>query len=1325
MSITENISSLFHRFISYVNTKWLGQAQQLNVDLIPEITRSFLSAAVEDRVKFLAREDQTKEDTYRPEVLGNYKTRMEDKLRIELKQNFVRGSFLVDIEKHLTDCKLPMNLTDELLASPTSLWQVLKTRGSFGTRRLRPHEAQVLFGIILRAVQQFTLDIVRFDYPPKGKGTDVPAETQKTIRKILRRVDEIARLVESPVEVKSAAKAETELRVAIARAKGAACLPLRPIPTSPLEHEDLEKHYVGRPDEDALRLARQIRHADGTILVTGYRGVGKSSFVNRVIFHTLEAQNEFPKDGWIVVPINVNLAKVAGVQNILRLTLRSVREALLESNSRLPRRIKARDSSQFGSIRLPLRTEEEIEPLEEAYIRATYKVTMSQTNGTERRSDLGSSFSVGANKLVTGAIGVELGKFLEAGVKRTKVEKINRELNLLDYDENAAEQSLAKLIYSLATPRPLYGENGGKNVQIKLVFVFDELDKMDVEKGLKPMIEGLKNLFLQQYSVFILVTSKRFYYDLLKDRAIEDAMLNSYFSAIVHVPLLSFAQARKMVENWVDWDATEQLQTKSPEELKLIEQLTRVLVYRSFGNPRDIIRELRLMQEWADTEQPYLTDRLAKSPALQIFAAIQDCVEKTAVPQQSTSVAPRESDGSIALVSERLVGDEARLEQIRRGLYILTEELINRQTLTLDNRKPTTPNTESVEQKPASAPTPWQQQLEEFLGKITKPAPSSSESTPLTKIQQDNFSLLSLEDVRQLAKRLGGYLSLVHDNPDLFPTGEEWGPRRPLFFMQGNDQLRVTNDFYSLTGRQALAATGETQTPVSHTMTAEDLKAEAENLAGQQSWASKLAAINIISQLPSAKVSSTLEQFLWDVVASDQEASHRLAAAERLTPAGLFNKQSPNRIGLINTEKDERVRSILIRLLGGAPNEEARKLATDTIIKMLKDDTASTTRLLSDSVAIEALTVLQTVADRDETDVVLKWLITGLKGDLVESTAIKVLTTFAEKFSVDIANKILSIDGVLMFFVQGSSQNVWQQLLTPGAPRPDSALKVYLRELLRSAPLLYALKLLAADEKIDVDDLLAYTWEVALETDPEHLSLVIFTELLKRREEQNTFGKTRLLSSLQKTREFQNRLLPFLNRALSKAVEDKKYKDAEVVFLRETFGELETQPEPPPPPKPKFNPADIFKRPPSTFDFGNIETTSERKPNLTVGMIGAWAVSFLLAAFFFRRGLDPEASFSTVLMSRFILFLGDAAIAFPFFQTFWEEKQTGRFKQTAITVIGPTVVLSYYLHTKYFGPLTFWNQVLQFLVHLPAIFFAYGAVWFPIERRSARYSSIT
>ena len=578
------------------------------IEFIPDITGYFFSEAIDDRAKYLATGAVNQEESFRQEVTREYRARVHEAISIELKLRSPRWQRFRELDNRLAVIKLPASFSYCIDGTKESILESMRVRGTFCEGRLDSHEALAAFSAFLRAIQQVALDIVRVDYPATGTGTEVPRSAEEVIRRILLHVEEFQRLLQTPVAVKSLASAETELRVLVARAKGVACLPLRPIPTSPLSSRNLAKHYVGRPDEQALRLARQIRHADGTILVTGYRGVGKSSFVNRAIYHALGAQEEDPSDGWLIVPVTVNLAKVSGVQNILRITLRSLREALLEPNTRKARVIPG----YLESIPLPLSKQDEIEPLEEAYIRATYKVTMSSANGSEKRWDLGSSFSIDPGKLLGGSIvGLELGKFLEAGVKNTKTEKINRELSLLDFDENAAEENLARLIQSLAKSRPLFP--GGPDVRIKLVFIFDELDKMDIDTGLKPMIEGLKNLFLQQYSVFILVTSKRFYYDLLKDRAIEDAMLNSYFSAIVHVPLLSFAQARKMVHDWVDWNATEHLKTPAPAETKLIDQLTRVLVYRSFGNPRDIIRELRLMQDWADTVgQPYLTDRLGK-----------------------------------------------------------------------------------------------------------------------------------------------------------------------------------------------------------------------------------------------------------------------------------------------------------------------------------------------------------------------------------------------------------------------------------------------------------------------------------------------------------------------------------------------------------------------------------------------------------------------------------------------------------------------------------------------------------------------------------------
>ena len=130
----------------------------------------------------------------------------------------------------------------------------------------------MLSGIFLRAVQQVALEIIRVELPATGQ--EVRPTVPDIVRRILGRVEKLQRLLQTPVQLKSPAKAETELRVLVARARGVVCLPLSSIPTAPLSSKDLEQHYVGRPDEQASKLARQIRHADGTILVTGYRGVG-------------------------------------------------------------------------------------------------------------------------------------------------------------------------------------------------------------------------------------------------------------------------------------------------------------------------------------------------------------------------------------------------------------------------------------------------------------------------------------------------------------------------------------------------------------------------------------------------------------------------------------------------------------------------------------------------------------------------------------------------------------------------------------------------------------------------------------------------------------------------------------------------------------------------------------------------------------------------------------------------------------------------------------------------------------------------------------------
>ncbi len=1208
-------------------------------------------------MKFLADGAAGQEDSYRDEVTREYRERVEQAIRQELKAHSTLWPRFKEVEEKLRVIKLPTEFTDDLYSTRAAVLEFMRGRMVFFPGRLGSYEALVLAGIFLRGVQQVALEIIRVELAATAQ--EVRPSVPDIVRRILARVERLQRLLQTPAELNNPAKAETELRVLIARAKGVACLPLRSIPTAPLTSKDLEKHYVGRPDEQTSKLARQIRHADGTILVTGYRGVGKSSFVNRVIFHALAAQKDVPNDGWVIVPVTVNLAKVAGVQNILRLTLRSVRDALLESDSRTARSIPG-----FDSTPLPLSKENEIEPLEEAYIRATYKVTMSRSTGSERQMNLGSSISLDPGKWFGGkVVGVELGKFLEAGIKKTKTEKINRELSLLDFDENAAEDSLGRLIRSLAMPRPLRPD--GPDVRIKLVFIFDELDKMDIPTGLKPMIEGLKNLFLQQYSVFMLVTSKGFYYELLKDRAIEDAMLNSYFSAIVHVPLLSYSQARQMVNDWVDWNATDQLKTPKPAESKLIDQLTRLLIYRSFGNPRDIIRELRLMQEWADTtEQPYLTDRLSKSPNFQIFAAVQECIEKTAVPPQASSSPTTDGDGSVALASERLIGDEARLEQVRRGLYILTEELINRQTIPLT-----------------------------FPEGVTDP----DSLTPLQKIHRNNFSLLSLDDVLHLTKRLGGFLSLIHDNTELFVTAD-WGTREPLFEVNSTE-LRVNNNFYALTGRQATAATTESAASP-QTKSTDELISDAESFATQESWAAKLKAINITKQIGPEKLTPALEDFLWKVATSDPEPSHRFVAAERLPPKTESLIRIKTLGVLLTTETDERVLSIFLRLLSGATDDEARKIATDTIVEFLKLGVGSKGfRRVTESTTVEALTVLQTVASHDVTSELLEMMNVAASTELLQTTAISVLKKMSEQFGVDIADQIIANDKLFNFFISGRVE--YEREVFASSYRPNNVLKPYLRELLTRDPLVNASKLLAAKSTLYVNDLLGDIWDVAFVNNPQDAAIYVFQQMV---DPKSGTESRRLQISLALSSEFQTRILPYLRRHLPQLIEKKVFTADQSKLIADQLSSMETEAADVMAEVRRIEDSEYFRR----YGKTTSSSFSEISPTRTIVYTVAGILLFLPGFFFYKVDLAANASWGTMVKSRLLLLVLDGIIVYAFLSAFtWlrSSRPLGKPPEpTAFFALFVPVVLALnYIHTTYIGPLHFWPQVLQFIINWPAI----------------------
>jgi hypothetical protein len=346
-------------------------------------------------------------------------------------------------------------------------------------------------------------------------------------------------------------------------------LPMQPLVVSPLQNKDFSMY--ARPQKDATQLASQLIRGDGIFLITGYRGVGKSTFINFVLQRCAKLewkQTEIPP--WHLIPVNVSLAKASGTKYILRLCLRKMYESIMQQ-----------------STTKSLLTAEEQLKLTFAYYCSVYRINIQQDTNVETlkfiESQIGWNIksSTLTNSNLLGLL-PEIG--LTAKVNRSETRKTASTIALPDYDEDKAEEDiveLIKMLASLALP-PI------RKYRLKLVFIFDEVDKMNSQDQ-EDLITQLKNLFLERNAVFLILTSKDFYYMWLDQRKKEDAVLTSYFSGITMVPLFTSDDTNLLLQRLLSINVDKLL----PNELSFLFTLAHYLTYHARGIPRDIVRELQ------------------------------------------------------------------------------------------------------------------------------------------------------------------------------------------------------------------------------------------------------------------------------------------------------------------------------------------------------------------------------------------------------------------------------------------------------------------------------------------------------------------------------------------------------------------------------------------------------------------------------------------------------------------------------------------------------------------------------------------------------------
>lgn len=499
---------------------------------------------------------------------------------------------------------------------------------------------------IAYALQETAFGIPKIMY----SGTEqVSDKVEDGLTNILENVDTIRQHYELQAPVLGLSSAAIRLYQEIAQVDGYVILPLKRLPTASLTKDDLKDFYVSRRLVDVDNLARSILRNDGVILVAGYRGVGKSTFVNAALSKLPDIEKlQQGNVQWRVVPVQISVAKIAGdagALNVLRLCIRALYRTFLGTDSTRP----------DADLEKPL-DKSDVHLLKWANLRASYKVDMTQGESISSLRDLEVSLDLKPGDLLpkpitSGILGLLLpglsGKYSKEWKKQ-----VEQTIALLDYDAERAEEDIVRIIDQLSRP------GTRRKVGIKLVFIFDEMDKLEIEE-VKTLIKQLKNLFLTRNAVFLLVTGKEVYYERLKGQKDEDSPFGSYFSNVVTVPLFTSRETTELLEKlWLKDRAS-----LSSLEKTFIQMLGGYLTYQGRGLPREIIRELQDIQHWVeDSLQSYVTDGSDQTDKFQTYAELQKVIE--------------------GVVND--VPNKQWQEQIERGLYVLIEEFFDQKIVVLD-----------------------------------------------------------------------------------------------------------------------------------------------------------------------------------------------------------------------------------------------------------------------------------------------------------------------------------------------------------------------------------------------------------------------------------------------------------------------------------------------------------------------------------------------------------------------------------------------------------------------------------------------------------------
>ena len=330
-------------------------------------------------------------------------------------------------------------------------------------------------------------------------------------------------------------------------------------------------------EEVVLALVERILHSNGgAFLLTGFRGVGKTTVILNALEH-LRAETGDDE----VVAVFLNVARPKTTEELLFEVIRRLFEALSDNRvlDRLP------DDIQRQLIL--------------AYRRTSLSFTQTRGSGSERSRGLG----IGMPLLEA------LGPKLDVSSKTT--DSLAMEASFLAYSAADVEHDFLRIV-SLFRRRGTPDERWTG----KIVVVVDELDKLTTSdagrKSLDKLVSGLKNLLTTWGVHFVFIAGPDLHDLSVRHSHRGNSVYDSVFGWQLYVPCV--------------WEATERLleSTMTPgwRTVPELASLPDYLRFKARGVPRLLLMELNALVEW-DDGRPYLVLRTPDRARIEFYAEVE------------------------------------------------------------------------------------------------------------------------------------------------------------------------------------------------------------------------------------------------------------------------------------------------------------------------------------------------------------------------------------------------------------------------------------------------------------------------------------------------------------------------------------------------------------------------------------------------------------------------------------------------------------------------------------------------------------------------------